>query len=438
MDDLTHRAKKILASNYLNGFTKPAPSLYPYQWNWDSGFIAMAYAHYDEKKAVKEMKSLFSGQWKNGMLPQIVFHVDSDLYFPGPEFWKTDEAEMSPTGIKTSGITMPPVHGFALKYIVDHTTMGSENINEIQFLWDKVFFLHQYLYTLRDPYQEGLPYIIHPWEPGTDNSPILDSVLEKINIDSLSLPDYHRKDLQSEDAIHHRPQKKDYDRYVYLVDLFRKLHYDDKEIFVNSPFLVQDPLFIGILSRSNKDLISLGKSLGRDTQQLEYWDNLTSKSMNEKLWDPRGIYNAYDLKSKETIDVYSNSGFIPLLAGIPDTHQAKIMSGYISSPSFSGTTNAPGYLCPTHAIDHPAHDPQRYWRGPVWLNLNWMLSEGLRGYGNGTLADRIIKDSLELVKENGFFEYFDPRKNNLSPAGCGTDHFSWTAAMVVLMSQENN
>jgi neutral trehalase len=184
-------------------------------------------------------------------------------------------------------------------------------------------------------------------------------------------------------------------------------------------------------------LITLGKSLGRDTQQLEYWDVLTSTSMNKKLWDPRGIYNAYDLRSKETIDVYSNSGFIPLLAGIPDAHQAEFMSAYMSSTSFAGTTGDPGYLCPTHAIDHPAHDPQRYWRGPVWLNLNWMLSEGLRGYGNNILADRITRDSLELVTEKGFYEYFDPRKNAHSDSGCGTDHFSWTAAMVILMTEEN-
>ncbi len=40
-DQLAKAAKAVLRSNILGKFTKPAPSLYPHQWNWDAGFIAL-------------------------------------------------------------------------------------------------------------------------------------------------------------------------------------------------------------------------------------------------------------------------------------------------------------------------------------------------------------------------------------------------------------
>ncbi|MFZ0450951.1 MAG: hypothetical protein WAL98_17070 [Desulfatiglandaceae bacterium] len=41
------QAKRILEANWAGTYTKPSRGLYPHQWNWDSGFIAMGYAHYD-------------------------------------------------------------------------------------------------------------------------------------------------------------------------------------------------------------------------------------------------------------------------------------------------------------------------------------------------------------------------------------------------------
>ena len=53
---------------------------------------------------------------------------------------------------------------------------------------------------------------------------------------------------------------------------------------------------------------------------------------------------------------------------------------------------------------------QKYWRGPVWINLNWILYNGLKRYGFNEIAQRIKDDSIFLIEKNGFYEYFDPRK----------------------------
>ena len=74
---LVEKAKTILNNNWLGKSTKPAPDLYPHQWNWDSGFIAIGYSGYNQERAQQELSTLFKAQWKNGMLPQIVFNSEA-------------------------------------------------------------------------------------------------------------------------------------------------------------------------------------------------------------------------------------------------------------------------------------------------------------------------------------------------------------------------
>ena len=50
-ETLLETAKGVLENNWNGTFTKPAPSLYPHQWNWDAGFIAIGNAHYNMDRA---------------------------------------------------------------------------------------------------------------------------------------------------------------------------------------------------------------------------------------------------------------------------------------------------------------------------------------------------------------------------------------------------
>lgn len=83
----------------------------------------------------------------------------------------------------------------------------------------------------------------------------------------------------------------------------------------------------------------------------------------------------------------------------------------------------------------PSFDPSdarfealRYWRGPVWAIVNWMVTDGLRSYGYHKQADRIVLDTRALTRNAGMYEYFDP----LNGAGAGGNNFSWTAAMCLM------
>ena len=130
---ILERAKKVLAENWTGGYTKPAPDLYPHQWNWDSGFIAIGYSHYSQEKAQQELLSLFRGQWQNGMVPHMVFNPDAiDQYFPEPELWQISRSPLAPKGVQTSGLTMPPVHAMAALQIYLNADDGEKALHFLQ------------------------------------------------------------------------------------------------------------------------------------------------------------------------------------------------------------------------------------------------------------------------------------------------------------------
>src|ERR671921_203182 len=82
--ELALRAEEVLRRNDMGEWTRAAPDLYPHQWSWDSGFIAIALAHLDTARAARELTGLFAHQWKNGKVPHIVFNPEAppDSYFP--------------------------------------------------------------------------------------------------------------------------------------------------------------------------------------------------------------------------------------------------------------------------------------------------------------------------------------------------------------------
>ena len=71
-----------------------------------------------------------------------------------------------------------------------------------------------------------------------------------------------------------------------------------------------------------------------------------------------------------------------------------------------------------------AYEPRRYWRGPVWINVNWFLIRGLPRCGLADEADELRRLTVGLLETSGFAEYYDPRTGE--PLGSGD--FSWSAA----------
>ncbi len=104
IEDLLKKSEDVLKQNWRNGFTVPSSNLYPFQWLWDSGFIAMGWSFVDMEKARQELNTLFDAQWSNGFLPHIIFHDDNaeKQYFPGADFQGAYTHPFAPKHVKTS------------------------------------------------------------------------------------------------------------------------------------------------------------------------------------------------------------------------------------------------------------------------------------------------------------------------------------------------
>ncbi len=423
------RAKQILADNWAGKFTLPSSKLYPHQWSWDSGFVAIGYSRYDQARAQLEIKTLFDAQWKNGMIPQIVFNPSAlGNYFPEPDFWQADKSPDAPKGKLTSGITMPPIHATACRAVFEKADNREEAKEFLKEMFPKLKKSHEYLYRYRDPKNEGLIYIRHPWESGLDNSPTWDGPLKAISFDRSRLPKYKRKDLKKGVPGTQRPSDENYDRYVFLVDLFRKNRYDEKRIEEACPFKLQDILFNSVLSRANKDLVFIASVTGDDSAEISEWEKKTSSAICKKLWhDEHGIFDDYDLYGEKLIEVDTASGFLPLFSRDASNEQAKKLYNYLESVSFCAMHQGGCFSIPNYNMKSDEFDPSNYWRGPIWINMNWILYHGLKYYGFMDKSKSVMEDILELVKRFGFHEYFDPYEGT----GYGSDNFTWTSALFI-------
>lgn len=427
-------AKQIIKENWRDGFTVPSSKLYPFQWMWDSGFVALGTSIYDVKMSLTEISKMFSGQWENGMIPHILFHSEKEkTYFPNFDFWNSQVNAGAPQFPKSSGITQPAVFGFILRDILQNHWGKQEVKDYVKSIFPKIVKYHNFLYQYRDPNREGLFFIYHPWESGRDNSPLWDESLNKIDILPGSIPKYKRRDT-SLAHVDERPTQDQYDRYVYLLELGKKYKYDGRQIAEESPFLVQDCMMNAILIKSNDSLIEIAKDLGLDAGQVIEWQTQSRSNFDTKFWNENlDTYVSYDLRHEKQMAHKEIGGLVPLFAQIPDKARALKLNTYLQNLSQRGY-----YLCPSFDVDSPLFDSKRYWRGPVWPQMNWMIHQGLQNYGFEDTAEIVKSDFNTLVDKLGFYEYFESQKDKVASLsqGYGGQRFSWTASSYIHLNTE--
>lgn len=177
---LASGARRVLTDNWTGSSTVPAPGLYPHQWSWDSAFIAIGSRHISPRRAQRELETLFAAQWGDGRIPHIVFNpaVPPAAYFPGPGFWRSSTAGAAagaPCGVETSGIVQPPVHALAALLVHRADPRSSARHAFLARAYPRLAAWHRYLTGARDLGGGGLVSVVHPWEPGMDNSPCWDA-----------------------------------------------------------------------------------------------------------------------------------------------------------------------------------------------------------------------------------------------------------------------
>ena len=432
-DMLVRQARAVLDFNWTGEYTMPGPRLYPHQWSWDSAFIAIGYCRYDQERATTELRHLFEAQWKNGLLPQLVFNPFFTNYFPGPNFWHAKENPHAPEHYEASGVVQPPLHATAALYIYRHAKDRAKAREFLEYAFAKLGIWHGYLHRERDPEDEGLVYIRHPWESGMDNSPLWDQIMQRLHLRSDQIPRYHRADIHTVSASD-RPTSDAYDRFAYLVKFFAECGYDEAKIRQDCPFLVQDVLFNSLLCKADRDLAEIARILGEDASPHEERAKKTGNAIEGKLWDEdRGTYLDYDLVDGRLLPVYFGPNLVgPLYAGISEQDRAKRVVDTLENEGF-GLADETVTPIPSYGLHGFGFSEERYWRGPVWINIDWFLMHGLEAYGYQDHAKHLRKTIIELCRTEGFHEFFDP----FTGEGFGSILFSWSAALLldVLMEE---
>jgi glucosylglycerate hydrolase len=439
LDRVNPLAAGVLRRNGIKSWTKPAPTLYPHQWSWDSAFIALGLAHIDNRRAREEMESLFAGQWATGKVPHIVFNPEAPpkSYFPDAERWNSSAlSKDAPSGLpSTSGLCQPPVHAIAVRRIWE-TSRGREEERverARRFLaanYPRLFAWHRYLATARDPEGSGLVTIYHPWESGTDNSPRWDPALEAVEVGQI--PPYTRYDLKHVADPSHRPTDAEYDRYLWLLELLKRERYDEAEIYESHPFLMKDVLFSAILIAANEALLEIAgvvEAPEEDLALIEGWIGRGRGALEKQFDEDLGLCLDYDLRADEPARVRTIAGFAPLIAGgLTDNRLAQLIDT-LDSAAFAGNERLQRPLPPSTSPYERAFHPRSYWRGPVWPVANWLLWWSLIRAGEPARAAHIRRETIGQVAEGGFAEYFEP----FTGEPLGSHEQSWTAAVALDM-----
>lgn len=397
-------AREILRQNDKGSYTIPTAGLYPYQWNWDSAFAAFGFAQFDIERAWTELDTLFSGQWDNGMVPHILFHTVDQSYFPGPDVWGCQ----GKGPIASSGISQPPIAATMAKLIFDkNPDVGRQRMVP---LFDKFVVWHRWFMQWR--LDQGAVCITHPWEAGRDNAPDWDGAMAAI--DPSGVGEYVRRDTSHVDSAM-RPTKYDYDRYVWLVQMGRRLNWDEAEMKAQNAFRVADPTMTFTLLRAQRDLAELGRRLGRDVSEIET-AIATLEAGAETLWNAElGSYDARDALSGEWANSISSASFLCWYGGLNVAPMRDVLNDVMSTVR---------YGVPSYDPRAAKFDGKRYWRGPVWGVINMLIGLGMAEMDMAE-GEALRQSTAGLISEHGFAEYFDPRDG----APAGGKSFTWTAAI---------
>jgi len=184
-------------------------------------------------------------------------------------------------------------------------------------------------------------------------------------------------------------------------------------------FNVVDVGFNSIFLRANKDLLELLKIFNFEHKELQKFI-LKSENKIEKLYDvKRGVFVNYDIKNQKKIIVPSITNYFILFA---DLKNQLINKKIIKNLKTHNKTKK--YIFSSIKPNYKKFEEKRYWRGPVWINCNWIIYQGLKNKDK-KFANKIKKKTINLIKKNGFYEYYSFKTGK----AFGANNFSWTASL---------
>lgn len=145
------------------------------------------------------------------------------------------------------------------------------------------------------------------------------------------------------------------------------------------------------------------------------WYEKIKADINNVLWcEEDGFYYDYDIQNRCFNKVQSVVSFLPAFAGVCDERQCRSLIAHLENPNEFGTE------LPLPSISKKDKVfGSDMWRGPVWINFIYMISQGLADYGFEALSRKIKDKALEVINQwynftGTVFEFYDS-ENKIPP-----------------------
>jgi glycogen debranching enzyme len=383
-------------------YSIPSRGRYHWQWFWDSCFHIIALARLNPQMAIAELETLLVPQQDNGFLGHITYWgrrgaLMSAVY---------GQSRLGEWRRRNSGMIQPPVLAQALEEL---WTQTGDNELLSRFL-PKVRAYYDWLNRERDAGDSGLIGIVSPYEAGTDNNPSFDRAL------GLSNP--------SRTGILWANRKLDW------YNIFRGSGFDYKTLVKRDRFVVIDPFMNAVYGDAWSSLARMHEAIGESNSTVSAVANAakTTAALNERCWDEKRGHYTYLHGADQTPDTTLTVGAIfPLiLEGAPKDRVANVMERYVTHPNHFWRP----FPIPSVAASEPSYDSEgesMIWRGPICMNLNWLLARGFKSHGFGEEAKLISERSKEAAFVD-FREFYSPETGR----GMRGTQFGWATAAIAI------
>lgn len=177
--------------------------------------------------------------------------------------------------------------------------------------------------------------------------------------------------------------------------------------------------FNALLAGECEALATIAKMTGRNEDALRWTaeHGRLCRLIRERLWSEEfKFFVDFDLEAGRQSAVLASSGFFPLVCGAATPEQAAHLVAALKHPRLFGT---PVRIASIAACD--LRYSKDMWRGPVWVNVNWLVARGLVRYGYAAEAETLREETCRLIetwcaKYGTMFEFYDDRDEVDPPA----------------------
>ncbi len=190
---------------------------------------------------------------------------------------------------------------------------------------------------------------------------------------------------------------------------------------------VEAPDLNTYLCLQQEALANIARAIGLP-EEAERWArraDAQAQRMLQQMWDAEaGLFWA--TRHGQRINVRTPFSLFPLITGRLPAEVVARLAAHLTDERQFWTR----YPVPTVARDDPAYNPLQMWRGPTWVNVNYLLIEGLQRGGYPDLARKLRQRTLDVIMgQDDIYEYYHPETGERPPKAASI--FGWSAAIFI-------